>query len=1424
MRFVILIWWFCGVNVLMAQTSLNVKVKETAPQLQTFLSQKALYPSTPAPTESSSLDYLSLVESSQSLSANNSPELASLFTIRLTTPNPDSVIQLMEASGQYEFVELNRMRSLHHGYQEAFVPNDDSLASQWYLRVIEAEKAWDITQGSRSIKIGVIDTGLDFDHPEFDGQVYISALEDANQNGRFDPWPASETRNGISGDFDGVDNDQNGYIDDVVGYDFTDQPRSPFGGDFVFPDPNPSDDNNHGTAVSGIIAAKINNGQGIAGMAPNCQLVVLRAFAANGGGEDDDIARAIVYAADNGVDVLNFSFGDVFASQIAREAVRYADRRGVVMVGSAGNGTGDDLHYPSGYPEVISVSATTQDPASGFESLWQLSSYGLTVDLAAPGADMITTSMADTLADGSIRTLERFSGTSFAAPLVASAAALLLSQDSSLSPAGIRSILTSTADDVSREGWDHFTGAGRLNVLRALEAVGDGRVEILAPIHDKGSAEDSVAVIATVLSPQFEAFKLDYRVSTEDTAEWHDILTDQLYQRQADTIGWWNLDSLAPGEYTLRVQLALTTGKTLEDRVRFVIDRSAPKLNVRVAAPIWDNDTRAYLIVFRSDDYGQHQLYYRPSGTTDWNVLTFDRLTRNGEFLLPGDRLATGTYEWYIHTTNLAGLSTQTDLQTFEFRPTVITQQGWTELPYGLPLGRMLSQPTDMDQDGLKEVVMSPFDGSLAVTQVGYFEFRGDRFVQVDSVGFKRVLIPKDLADSDGDGLMELLCSVNDSNFILEQATVNTFPQEIQWQEVGRRHYAARFGDTDGDGQLEVLLKDFNDYFVFDGAFLQYDSVAKLEDNSGNYLGSIAPRALVGDFDGDGRIETVYGDFDGDLLVYEHQDGNVYERSFLDTTDFRKSGNYIAQGDFNGDGEAEIFLAVHQNVGLRNDDNEYDALFFWLRILKASGDNTFEVLWEDYLYDIDIENTNAATAAPLLDNGRDQLIFTTFPRTYLFDWEGDRMVPKWFYYGSLATHHIVGDFNGNGVPELGLGRIDSTKFFEPDQAALNGPSPVEDLRGAVLSANAIQLDWSAIPNATSYQIWRVKDPSQNDTASVIPNYLDQRFLDPNLDPNTEYLYVLRSNNEQLNPSESGFGNVIVLTPHEPVKLDSAVALSAQQIVAYFSYPVDVSLSDQAFFTLDGEQRPITLINGGGQRQLILSFAEPMLPGTHVLEVHPEFQDRDLAYINPDNRQANFLYVPPSTDCVFLQQWEQIDERSVRLYFNAALTDEALDPVRYQVRPAGSIAAVSWVDEAHTAVELQVTEPLRIGALGNTIGIRAVGLCATSGICLCPEGNTAAFSTFREDLSEVFVYPNPVQAISQFEGARFANLTQSAIIEIYTLSGRMVRRLGESDGDGGVTWDLTDEGQVRITPGVYLYRVYTDNPAEGEFVGTFTVVE
>lgn len=314
---------------------------------------------------------------------------------------------------------------------------DDVLYSQlWGMEKIAAPSAWDITTGSRSITVAVIDTGMDMDHPDLIGNLWVNGGEIPN---------------------DGVDNDGNGYIDDVNGWDMVDD------------DNNPDDGDGHGTHCAGTIGAVGNNANQVAGVCWNVSLMPIRTGTA-AGLYDSDIVDAIRYAARNGAKVLSNSYGGTGFSQTVHDAVAYAYSRGSIFVAAAGNdaSNNDQLpQYPASYdlPNVIAVAATDQNDA-----LADFSNYGATsVDLAAPGVAILSTYL-----DAGTSTLQ---GTSMACPHVAGAIALFAALQPHVTPEEAKQMLLDSVDPVPALVGKTVTG-GRLNVssmmVAAQDADGDG--------------------------------------------------------------------------------------------------------------------------------------------------------------------------------------------------------------------------------------------------------------------------------------------------------------------------------------------------------------------------------------------------------------------------------------------------------------------------------------------------------------------------------------------------------------------------------------------------------------------------------------------------------------------------------------------------------------------------------------------------------------------------------------------------------------------------------------------------------------------------------------------------------------------------------------------------------------------------------------
>ena len=335
-------------------------------------------------------------------------------------------------------------------------PNDPYFGLQWGLAStgqlangrtglagvdIAAPAAWELTTGSRDVVVGVIDSGAQLSHPDLEPNEWQNP-------GEAGPLATN-----------GVDDDGDGYVDDVHGWDF------------VAGDAQPDDGNGHGTHVAGTVGARGNDGVGVSGVAWQSSLMVLRALDANGSGSVSNAMKAYAYAARKGARVVNLSFGGASPSQAERDALAAAGD--VLFVAAAGNDGADNdttASFPCSYdlPNVLCVAASDRNDAlAGF------SNYGASkVDLAAPGVDIASTYM-----NGGYAYL---SGTSMAAPHVTGVAALVLARRPELTTGQLRATLLDTVDPIPALAGRVATG-GRINAARALSAPGPGPTSATEP-------------------------------------------------------------------------------------------------------------------------------------------------------------------------------------------------------------------------------------------------------------------------------------------------------------------------------------------------------------------------------------------------------------------------------------------------------------------------------------------------------------------------------------------------------------------------------------------------------------------------------------------------------------------------------------------------------------------------------------------------------------------------------------------------------------------------------------------------------------------------------------------------------------------------------------------------------------------------------
>ncbi len=360
---------------------------------------------------------------------DNRVDISLIYTIRI---NPDwdvfKAAKQLERTGVLEYAEPWFIPKV------IISPNDELIDSLWHLPIIRAFEAWDVDTGASTITIAIIDTGVDKDHPDLEDKLWVNVK---------DP-------------IDGEDNDGNGLIDDFQGWNFYDGNNDINETGF-----------SHGTHVAGLAGASTNNVTGMAGTGWACAIMGIKA------GDKLTLPYGydgIVYAANNGADVINCSWGSFGSTQFSHDIVRYATyNQDALLVGGAGNDNREDRFYPASYPEVLSVGSTDWSDGKA-----DFSNYNHDIDLVAPGTLIFS------LKNG---TYGYDSGTSMSSPIAAGAAGLVRHRFPELSATQVREQLRVTSDasiyDLPQNAaYAEKLGVGRLDMFAAVDSISSPALRI----------------------------------------------------------------------------------------------------------------------------------------------------------------------------------------------------------------------------------------------------------------------------------------------------------------------------------------------------------------------------------------------------------------------------------------------------------------------------------------------------------------------------------------------------------------------------------------------------------------------------------------------------------------------------------------------------------------------------------------------------------------------------------------------------------------------------------------------------------------------------------------------------------------------------------------------------------------------------------
>lgn len=539
------------------------------------------------------------IDSFQGHNIKEKIEVLNVAVVEVNEGEEQDFIDNVIGSPFVEYAELNWILHWWH------TPNDPKWNNQWGPKRIKCEEAWDIVQGSSSVKIAIVDTGIDYDHPDLSGN-YVSG-----------------------------------------------------GKDWVNSDDDPMDDRGHGTHCAGIAAAVMDNNEGVAGVA-QVKLMAEKVLSSQGSGDAVDIANGITHAADNGADIISMSLGGPNPVSVIENACDYAyDDKGIVIVAASGNDYSSTVSYPARYSSVIAVGATNQE-----NERCPFSNYGQNLELMAPGKDILST-MLDDVYEYNTGTSMACPHVAGVAALVLSTSVdpyYDFDNDGEWDNNEVRQKMDDTAFDLGPSGWDQEYGYGLVDASAAVGGNGPPKPRVNVEIYKLTNDPDTgdFEQIDHWWWPNNQEPEWFYRVGVESGGE-------QQYQHNynKDLEGWWEFQWI--GEYTWNAQqghLFTVDTSTLEVTIKLMDHDPLWEGGADDLA-----DVSAYTGGGKNDDTSDKRsaIYTGTYDIVEDELINTDEVTYEGGYIVTkgayGDDPANNAKVWFKITDNYEAENYKPDLE-----------------------------------------------------------------------------------------------------------------------------------------------------------------------------------------------------------------------------------------------------------------------------------------------------------------------------------------------------------------------------------------------------------------------------------------------------------------------------------------------------------------------------------------------------------------------------------------------------------------------------------------------------------------------------------------------------------------------------------------------------------------------------------------
>ncbi|MCE1165145.1 MAG: S8 family serine peptidase [Bacteroidetes bacterium] len=1333
-------------------------------------------------------------KSMQNISAKDKTEFAldRIFVFNVQEQSVSDAVRELMKNPYVDYAEKVKVCRLE---SNAFTPNDTYFQNQYYLNSVNMISLYGRADATNVI-IGVVDSGLDFGHPDLQQSFYINQGEYGNGK-----------------ESNGIDDDGNGFIDDWRGWNF------------IGNNNQPDDDNlySHGTSVASILSAGFNNNTGITPAAPFSKCLVMKCFNAQGQGYEDNIAEAILYGVTLGVRIFNFSFGDYIYSNLLKDVISYAYSKNAVMISSAGNDNTDLFHYPSSFDEVISAGASDElDRKASF------SAYGNTVDIYAPGVNILTASRTG-LGSAEFGSNYQYSaGTSFSAPIVAGAAAILRAANPNLTNEEIRGILvSSTRYFPGQTGWDYIYASGILNVESSFNNSNNpSSVRIFSPYLNFPVTNDTVPIFISAASAFFRSYTVSYGIGM-NPSQMNTVFTSGS-QAIRDTVAYWHTGSLPDTTILLTLSVATNNGRTIEHRTYVRKDNSAPSFGAYDSKEIVYQGSFAERIRFLSNVPATGIIHYRIKNSgSPYSLLYADEgnlgfLSQEHYAYIRHTQLQTNTqYEFYLELISFNGKSTTLNDASFVFTSkSRINPYGYTKKSYSLPQSEVCGTVLSVLNDGRKTLITNSIKNNLYTEA---YNFNNGIFEKISPAIWLGTSVARDIADINGNGKYDLLTSQQRNGSIYEAPAYSQLPSVQIWNnETGDEYWSSKFADVDEDNTKEILGFGLQGLKImkYQGSFVTSATLPFYPSGTGAFANS--QTVLTGDYNNNGKTDIVftnnYIDSDNNqnttLNLYEHGTGTGFSRVYsIDYPSLVMKGENLTDGDFDGDGKKEFA------AGYSSDPKSSLNLFLLVIYKYVNGQYTETAVLEFY----NNYNGDGFCRAGDIDNdGKDEILVNFDKNFYIIKYENGNYTPVYYSPDYSSYNGIIYDFDGNGTKEIGINNNDSLVFIEKD-VQFAGPQTPSDFTGYSADSNSVILNFSPVQGADYYRIYRGNSDTTGYT--LYDSAYANIYTDNSVYNKRDYYYKVSAYAGSFQIKESRLSDYVKVHVHNKLRM-TAASYSEGLLSVSFSGAVSLRIPEMSAFILNGTRNPLSA-GVKDQNTYVLSFNPKLQNGSYTIGTKGL---KDFYGSPVDTNVQAFTVNNTDSSSFYLTSVALSSASTLRAEFNANTdTTTSVNAANYTFEPFGITVVSVQRDAVNKNVLYIKLSGSNIGASGRSYFLRVSNIYSENGVRITQgSGSVFSLSFVKEDLSSAVVYPNPFnRTASVNKKIMFANLTKTATVTVYSLTGVLLAELKTSGENGGIEWDARDTKGNELPTGVYIFRVEGKNSAGlsvDEKTGKFAVIK